>query len=849
MASAPFCSPAARSTGSTRADIFMRFHVILPALGLCVLARGVAPDWFVEINRPVPAIYHAGWVDLNKNGAKDPYEDAALPTERRIDDLLARMTTEEKTMQLVTLYGYGRVLMDELPTPEWDQALWKDGIGNIDEHVNGLTENARTRTATRAWPPSLHARTLNEVQRFFIERTRLGIPADFSNEGIRGLLHDRATSFPAQTGVGSTWSRELAAAVGTVVGREARALGYTNIYAPILDLARDPRWGRVTECFGEEPWLASELGVAQARALQAEGVVSTLKHFAVYSVPKGGRDGLARTDPHETWPEVQSVHLQPFRRAIREAGALGVMASYNDYAGVPIASSGRFLTDILRGEYGFQGYVVSDSRAVEFLYDKHYVAPSIVEGARQMIAAGLNVRTGFTQPALFINPLREAIRRGDLPVSVVDARVRDVLRVKFWLGLFDRPYVADPAAADRIVRAPEHLALAERVADEALVLLKNDGGLLPLKRGLKKILVAGPNAADTHGLYSRYGPQNLKFVSVLDGIRQAVGPGTEVVHVEGCKLVDANFPESDILREPPSGEVAAGIAVAAEAARGADVAVVVVGESDAIARESKSRLSLDLPGHQEHLIRAIHATGTPVVVVLINGRPLSINWTAKRVPAILEAWFPGENGGSAIARALFGDTNPAGRLTMTFPRSVGQLPMNFPAKVAAQADGETSRAAGVLFPFGHGLSYTTFAYSNLAVTPAKPRPGEEVTVTADITNTGARAGDEVAQLYVRDAYASVTPYELQLRGFERIHLKPGETKTVSFKLGQRELELFNDAGQWVVEPGLFVVHVGASSADLRLQGSFYLGATKEEEIFPAKNLSFGTEVGASPRPR
>ncbi|MBE7454907.1 MAG: glycoside hydrolase family 3 C-terminal domain-containing protein [Kofleriaceae bacterium] len=291
------------------------------------------------------------------------------------------------------------------------------------------------------------------------------------------------------------------------------------------------------------------------------------------------------------------------------------------------------------------------------------------------------------------------------------------------------------------------------------------------------------------------------------------------------------------------------VAAAAAAARGADVAVVVVGESDAIARESKSRLSLDLPGHQEHLIRAIHATGTPVVVVLINGRPLSINWTARHVPAILEAWFPGENAGTAIARALFGDTNPAGRLTMTFPRSVGQLPMNFPAKVASQADGETSRVAGALFPFGHGLSYTSFAYANLAVTPARPRPGDEVTVAADITNTGPRDGDEVVQLYVRDAYASVTPYELQLRGFERIHLKRGETKTVSFKLGRRELELYNDAGEWVVEPGLFVVHVGASSADLRLQGSFYLGTTREEEIFPAKNLSFGTEVGASPRPR
>ena len=547
--------------------------------------------------RPPAAIYREGWIDLNKNGTKDPYEDPARTVEQRIDDLIARMSVDEKTAQMVTLYGYPRILKDELPTEKWAGAFWKDGIGNIDEQATGYAPGSASKLGFAYQQPAQHARQINEVQRFFIEDTRLGIPADFSNEGIRGLLHTKASSFPAELAVGCTWDKELVRAIGAATGREARALGYTNVYTPVLDLARDPRWGRVIETYGEDPFLVGELGVAQVRGIQEQHVVSTLKHFAVYSVPKGGRDGEARTDPEVTWREVQQVFLHPFRRAVREGGALGVMVSYNDYDGVPIETSALFLTDILRREWGFKGYVVSDSGAVEFVHAKHRVAPTAADGIRQSVEAGLNIRTHVTgQPDAFALPLRELVRGGQLPMATIDARVRDILRVKYGLGLFDRPYLTDPAAAEKIVRAPEHMDAAARAARESLVLLKNANNALPLRKDLRKVLVAGPLADNPKAAwYSRYGPQGLDYVSVLAGIRKKLGAGAEVRHVQGCAVADG-FPESDVYKEPPSEKIRAGIAEAAAAAQGMDVAIVVLGETDQICSESHSRLSLNLPG-------------------------------------------------------------------------------------------------------------------------------------------------------------------------------------------------------------------------------------------------------------
>ncbi|MFA6445500.1 MAG: glycoside hydrolase family 3 N-terminal domain-containing protein [Sterolibacterium sp.] len=789
------------------------------------------------------SIYHKGWVDLNKNGVQDPYEDATLPVDTRIADLLGQMTVEEKTAQMVTLYGYPRVLKNELPTEAWKASFWKDGIGNIDEHMNGnigWTKNLADPLHDLPW--SLHAQAINDVQRWFVEQTRLGIPVDFTNEGIRGLLHSKTTSFPAELAVASTWDAVLVRKIGEVTGREARALGYTNVYSPVLDLARDPRWGRTIETYGEDPFLAGTLGVEQVRGIQQQQVVSTLKHFAIYGNPKGGRDGEARTDPQVTWREVQTILLEPFRRAVRDGGALGIMASYNDYDGIPLAASKLFLTEILRGEFGFKGYVVSDSGAVEYIYRKHRVAPTPADAIRQSVEAGLNIRTDFDPPEVFAQPLRQFVRDGKLSMAVIDERVRDILRVKFWLGLFDRPYVADPTAADRIVRAPEHLAVSERAARESIILLKNEHNALPLAREkLKKMLVAGPLADDPNAWWSRYGAQRLNFVTPLAGLRANLGPGVEVRYAKGVDVKDEQFPASDTFKEPPSAAVQSGIADAVAAARDVDVIIAVLGETNALCGESASRVSLDLPGYQEELLRALAATGKPLVLVLSNGRPLSVNWAVQHVPAIVEIWFPGEAGGTALAEVLLGDYNPAGRLPITFPRTVGQIPLNFPAHPASQAR-DPGQVQGPLFPFGHGLSYSTFQYTNLQIAPERipaaglaeagavfagpgaTAPSSIITVTCDVTNTGNRTGDEVVQLYVRDDYSSVITFEKVLRGFARLPLAPGETRSVEFKLKPADLALYDRNNQWMVEPGRFTVFVGASSEDTRLRGTFTLTA-------------------------
>jgi beta-glucosidase len=793
--------------------------VALTLLAVPVFGATPAKHLFIHA-RPSVSIYHNGWIDLNKNGTKDPYEDPAVPVEKRIDDLVARMTVEEKTAQMVTLYGFPRVLKDELPTEQWSTSFWKDGIGNIDEHMNGNTGQQNELAQPKYdLPYSQHARGLNEVQRFFIEKTRLGVPADFTNEGIRGLLHSKATSFPAQLAVAAAFDRDLVREIGRITGREARVLGYTNVYSPILDLARDPRWGRTTETYGEDPFLVSELGVEQVRGIQEQRVVSTLKHFAVYSVPKGGRDGEARTDPQVTWREVQMVFLQPFRRAIRDAGALGVMASYNDYDGVPIQGNSLFLTRILRDEFGFKGYVVSDSGAVEFIHEKHRVAPTSADAIRQAVEAGLNVRTNFTPPEAYGRPLRELVQSGQLSMATIDARVRDILRVKFWLGLFDQPYVADPSAADRVVRAEKHVAVSERAARESIVLLKNEGGMLPLTKDLKRVLVTGPLADNPGGWWSRYGPQKLDFVTPLAAIRRKLGPAADVRFSEGCPVIDERFPESDVYREPPSDKARAGIAAAVAAARDVDVIVAVLGEVESISQESASRISLDLPGNQQDLLEALYATGKPVVLVLSNGRPLSVNWAAKHVRSIVEMWFPGEQGGAALADVLFGDYNPSGRLPITVPKSVGQIPLNFPAHPGSQGrDG--GQVLGPLYPFGYGLSYTTFRYGNVTVAPERAGVGATFIVGCDVTNTGARAGDEVVQLYLRDDYSSVVTFDEDLRGFTRVSLAPGQTKRVQFELKPEHLMLYDREGKWSIEPGRFTVSVGASSEDLRLRTTF-----------------------------
>jgi beta-glucosidase len=793
-----------------------KLPLLLSLLGLAISASAQQKN-----------IYHKGWVDFNKNGRMDIFEDPSQNIEKRITDLLSQMTVEEKTCQMATLYGYKRVLKDEMPVPNWKNEIWKDGIANIDEELNNLTSHTDDAPTQYSYPFSKHASAINTIQKWFVEETRMGIPVDFTNEGIHGLNHDRATPLPAPIGIGSTWNKQLVRQAGQTVGREAKALGYTNVYAPILDPARDQRWGRVVECYGENPFLIAEMGKQMVLGIQEEGVASTLKHYAVYSVPKGGRDGSARTDPHVAPREMHQIYLYPFRRVIQEAHPMGVMSSYNDWDGVPVTGSYYFLTELLRQKFGFQGYVVSDSEAVEYLYSKHKVAIDYKEAVRQAVEAGLNVRTNFTMPQTFILPLRELIKENKISMKVIDSRVADVLRVKFRLGLFDRPYVKDPKAADKLVHTAADEQMSLKMNRESMVLLKNENNLLPLdKSKYKNVLVTGPLAVESNYTVSRYGPSHNPITSVFDGVKKYVGAAGKVSYVKGCDMVDATWPESEIIETPLTSAEQAGIDSAVAQAKQSDVIIAVVGEDMDRVGESLSRTGLNLPGRQLKLIQALQATGKPVVMVMINGQPLTINWENKYVPAILEAWFPSTQSGQVVAETLFGDNNPGGKLPITFPKTTGQIEFNFPFKPNSQAGqggknswGHTS-VNGALYPFGYGLSYTSFEYSNLQVSPEKGHSQGDVTVTVDVTNTGQRKGDDVVQLYLKDDVSSVTTYEYDLRGFERVSLNPGEKKTVTFTLHPDDLALLDKNMNWTVEPGTFQVWIGSSSMDIKLKKGF-----------------------------
>lgn len=764
-------------------------------------------------------IYHKGWIDFNKNGRMDVFESPSASIDDRVQDLLRQMTMEEKTCQMATLYGSGRVLKDASPTVAWKQEIWKDGIANIDEQANGLG----TFGSQISYPYAKSIQNRQAIQRWFVENTRLGIPADFTNEGIRGLNHDRATMFPAQCAQGASWDKELISRIAEAEGKEAVALGYTNIYSPILDLAQDPRWGRVVESYGEEAYLVGELGKRMVIGLQKQGLISTPKHFAVYSVPVGGRDGGTRTDPHVAPCEMRALYMEPFRKVMLEAKPLGVMSSYNDYDGVPITGSPRFLTQILRGEYGFKGYVVSDSEAVEFLLTKHHVAKDEVDAVAQAVNAGLNVRTNFTMPEQFILPLRKAIENGLVSMQTVDSRVADVLRIKFQMGLFDNPYKGDLRQVASVVHSEEHQALALKAALEGIVLLKNENQMLPLSKSLKHIAVIGPNANEVKKLESRYGPANAPIKTVVQGVRDLL-PGADVKYAKGCDIIDKYFPESELYDVPLDAEEQKMMDEAVEVARHSDVAIMVLGGNELTVREEYSRTSLNLCGRQQKLLEAVKSTGTPVVLVLVDGRASTINWAQKNIDGIVHAWFPGEFTGTAIAQVLFGDYNPGGKLAVTFPKSVGQVPFAFPMKPGSDSDGRV-RVAHALYPFGYGLSYTSFQYGKMQLSRPEISSSDSVRVTCQVTNTGKMDGDEVVQLYIHDDVSSATRYVKELRGFERVHLKAGETKEVGFVLTQQELGFWsnpNGKEQFVVEPGSFTLMIGSSSEDIRLKQTLWV---------------------------
>lgn len=766
--------------------------------------------------RDTGGIYKKGWIDFNKNGKKDIYEDPSRDPEARVNDLLARMTLEEKTCQLATLYGYGAVLKDHLPQPGWKDSVWKDGIANIDEQLTGYRKDT-----FYAFPYSAHAEAINTIQRWFIEETRLGIPVDFTAEGIRGLNHLKATYFPSQLAQACTFNDSLVYRIGEVTGREAKALGYTNVYSPILDVASDPRWGRIEETYGSDPYLVGRLGKQNILGIQQNGIVSTTKHFAVYGIPVGGRDGGVRTDPHAAPREMWELYLEPFRVAFQEAGARGTMASYNDYDGIPIIASRYFLTDILRKRFGFKGYVVSDSHAFEDLFDKHFVAADTADAARLALTAGMNVRTDFQNPRPYINGVRRAIKNGSLPLKVIDERVREVLRVKFWLGLFDHPFV-EAGKADQLVHNAAAKALALQAARESIVLLKNEGGLLPLKKDrINTVALIGPNAKEYNSLLSRYGPVNADIITVYDGIAKALPPAARLLYAEGCKHTDPHFPESDVEEFPLNEQEEQLMEAAMQTAAAADVVLLVVGDNEQTIGETHSRLNLDLPGRQDMLVKKIASLNKPVVLIHVGGRPTTLNYAKRMVPAILETWYLGEQTGKAIADVLFGDYNPGGKLCVPFPRHVGQIPLSFPMKPSADAKGDAN-VSGFLFPFGHGLSYTKFEYRDLQIDTAAWQAIGTIRISCKVENTGDMTGSETVQLYLRDELSSVITYQQRLRGYRKISLQPGENKEVTMVLKKDDFALYNQEMKKVLEPGWFAVMVGASAEDIRLRSRLYL---------------------------
>ena len=740
---------------------------------------------------------------LGQNRVPD-YRNPKLPIPDRVADLVKRMTLEEKVDQLAG----GRRRMMTNPDPEAQRIF-----GQFRDLFKFDSETS----------PHDAAALRNQAQKYMIEKTRLGIPAIFQGEALHGYMAYGSTGFPQVLGLASTWDAELVEKVFTAAGDEMASAGTNQAFTPVLDLARDPRWGRTEETYGEDPYLVSRLAVAAVNGLQGtlwsidrHHVIATAKHFAVHGQPEGGTNTAPGNYSERV---VRESFLVPFQAAVEQAHVGSIMASYNEIDGIPSHINHWLLDRVLRQEWGFSGYVTSDGGGLQMLVETHHVAGDKAGAARKALAAGVDY--DLSDGSVYAT-LVDQVKQGVVPESEVDRAVSRMLTTKFRLGLFENPYV-DPDYAQRITNSPEHKQLALKAAQKAIVLLKNEGNLLPLDPAkVKTIAVIGPNAADVHlGGYSRDpGPGNQ--ISILDGIKKRVEPGVKVVYAEGCKITTGKqgwaawYDNHVDIPDAKSQETS--IRQAVEAAHKSDVAIVVVGENESTNREAWSeehlgdRDSLDLIGAQEQLVEAVVATGKPVVVLLINGRPLSINYIKEHVPAILEGWYLGEQGGTAAANVIFGDVSPGGKLPITFPKSVGQLPDFYNYKPSRNRS-YLQNGRAPLFPFGWGLSYTAFKFDNLRVEPAEIGTGATAKVSVEVTNTGTREGDEVAQLYIHQRVASVTRPVMELRGFKRVSLKPGENTTIEFTLTPDALSMLDEDMHRVVEPGTFDIMVGPNSAE------------------------------------
>jgi beta-glucosidase len=710
--------------------------------------------------------------------ANAPYKQSRLPVEDRVRDLLSRMTVEEKARQLDMYRGVSASVQDDAQKaadeikahgfhPEEAEKVWGTlSVGSIHDLYG---------------QPSLN----NDIQTWVMKHTRLGIPALFAEEGLHGF--STGTIFPAQINLAATWNRQMAQQTGAVIAAEARATGVDMLFAPVLDLAREPRWGRVEEDFGEDPYLTGQLGLAYVQGYQGDSLatdhtlIAEPKHFAGHGSPESGTN----TSPaHYGERELRTIMLKSFEPAFRQGHAMGTMAAYHEIDGIPVTADPYLLKTILRDEWGFKGFVLSDLGAIERLSGAHRVAASPKDAVILAINSGVDMQFYDFDHKTFQSAIIDGAREGSLSKTALDRAVADVLRVKFELGLFDHPMV-DPALNATVHRAQAHLDLSLQSALQSMTLLKNENHLLPLSKDLKRIAVIGPNAKVAR--YGDYAPEpDPAAHNDLYSEMQALVPNAEFTFADG--------------KDVPAAVALAG---------GSEVVIMALGERSGISGEGSDRSSLDLPENQEALLEAVAATGKPTVLVLQNGRPLTIAWAAQHIPAILEAWYPGEFGGKAMAMTLFGDNNPGGHLTITFPRSIGVLPdyYNYDiSKIHRYVDGDDTP----VFPFGFGLSYTAFRFDGLRVDAPLLAKGP-VRVTVDVTNTGSLAGDEVAQLYVREDVSSVETPERALKGFSRITLRPGETKPVTFEVPQDELAVWNAEKKWVVEPGAYTVWVGDSS--------------------------------------
>jgi beta-glucosidase len=742
--------------------------------------------------------------------ARPPYKNAALPTEQRVADLLQRMTLEEKIAQL-------RVAADPNDIADTNGIFFEVKASRV--FGNGLGE-----FASLLKPISEEVALRNAAQKYVLEKTRLGIPVIFHAEACHGMLSPEANSFPVPLGIACSWDTDLVERVYTVVGAEMRSRGVQQSLAPILDICRDPRWGRTDETLGEDPFLNGRMGVAMVDGLQGhdpehigEGhVATTLKHVAGHGAPEAG---VNRAPVHVGPRELLADHLAPFQTVIAEAHPAALMATYNEIDGVPSTVNRWLLQDVIRKQFGFDGLIVSDYDAIRFLIDWHHVAANKTEAARRAFMTGvdMDMPTGECYPELI-----GLVKSGKIPESAIDESVARVLRLKFRLGLFENPY-ADAAAAKALINRDSTKALAREAAQKSIVLLKNQNGLLPFAPGkYKTIAVIGPHAADTRlGSYSGEPPYT---VSILDGVKRAAGDSARVLYAKGCSITTNEGPSSmkawlkvDRQQLPTAAQDEADIAEAVKTARQSDVIVLVLGENELICREAWTdehfgdRASLDLFGRQNELAEAMFKLGKPVVVYLMNGRPLAIPHIVEKADAVLEGWYAGQETGNAAADILFGRVNPSGKLTITIPREVGQLPIYYDQKPSSRGFAYVDADNRPLFPFGYGLSYTTFNDSEPQLSATNMKTNGSVEVSTTVTNTGKVAGDEIVQLYIHQKTGSVTRPVRELKGFRRISLAPGESKTVCFAITPDMLAIYNMDLKRVVEPGEFELIVGPAS--------------------------------------